>query len=33
VRTVHRRVHQIMASVGAETRFQAGMEAVRRGWV
>lgn len=33
VRTVHRRVHQIMAAVGAETRFQAGMEAVRRGWV
>lgn len=33
VRTVHRHVHRIMVSVGAETRFQAGMEAVRRGWV
>ncbi|MPZ86322.1 MAG: transcriptional regulator [Actinophytocola sp.] len=33
VRTVHRHVHRIMASVGAETRFQAGMEAARRGWV
>ncbi|MEE6257500.1 helix-turn-helix domain-containing protein [Plantactinospora sonchi] len=33
VRTVHRHVHRIMALVGAESRFQAGMEAVRRGWV
>ncbi|MEV4197601.1 helix-turn-helix domain-containing protein [Micromonospora globbae] len=33
VRTVHRHVHRIMTAVGAETRFQAGMEAVRRGWV
>ena len=33
VRTVHRHVHRIMTSVGAETRFQAGMEASRRGWV
>jgi DNA-binding CsgD family transcriptional regulator len=33
VRTVHRHIHRIMAEVGAETRFQAGMEAVRRGWV
>jgi DNA-binding CsgD family transcriptional regulator/DNA-binding MarR family transcriptional regulator len=33
VRTVHRRVHRIMSMVGAQTRFQAGMEAVRRGWV
>jgi DNA-binding CsgD family transcriptional regulator/DNA-binding MarR family transcriptional regulator len=33
VRTVHRHVHRIMAMVGAETRFQTGMEAVRRGWV
>jgi DNA-binding CsgD family transcriptional regulator len=32
VRTVHRHVHRMMAEVGAETRFQAGMEAVRRGW-
>jgi len=33
VRTVHRHVHRIMSMVGAETRFQAGMEAVRRGWI
>jgi DNA-binding CsgD family transcriptional regulator len=33
VRTVHRHVHRLMAEVGAETRFQAGMEAVRRSWV
>lgn len=33
VRTVHRHVHRIMALAGAETRFQAGMEAVRRGWL
>lgn len=33
VRTVHRHVHRLMAEVGAETRFQAGMEAVRRNWV
>jgi DNA-binding NarL/FixJ family response regulator len=33
VRTVHRHVHRIMSLVGAETRFQAGMEAVRRGWI
>ncbi|MEU4676093.1 helix-turn-helix domain-containing protein [Micromonospora sp. NPDC023737] len=33
VRTVHRHVHRIMTMVGAETRFQAGMEAVRRGWI
>lgn len=33
VRTVHRHVHAIMAKVGAETRFQVGMESVRRGWV
>ncbi len=32
-RTVHRHIHAIMSLVGAETRFQAGMEAVRRGWV
>jgi sugar-specific transcriptional regulator TrmB/DNA-binding CsgD family transcriptional regulator len=31
-RTVHRHVHRMMAEVGAETRFQAGMEVVRRGW-
>lgn len=33
VRTVHRHVHRLMSEVGAETRFQAGMEAVRRNWV
>jgi len=32
VRTVHRHVHRMMTEVGAETRYQAGMEAVRRGW-
>jgi DNA-binding CsgD family transcriptional regulator len=32
-RTVHRHVHRIMAGVGAQTRFQAGMQAARRGWV
>lgn len=33
VRTVRRHIHRIMAMTGAETRFQAGMEASRRGWV
>jgi len=33
VRTVHRHVHRLMSMVGAETRFQAGMEAVRCGWI
>lgn len=33
VRTVQRHVHRLMTQVGAETRFQAGMEAVRRNWV
>lgn len=33
VRTVSRHVHQLMARVGAQTRFQLGVEAVRRGWV
>lgn len=33
LRTVHRRVHRIMSEVGAETRFQAGMEVVRHGWL
>lgn len=33
IRTVQRHLHEIMRSVGAQTRFQAGMEAVRRGWV
>lgn len=33
LRTVRRRVAEIMAELGAESRFQAGVEAVRRGWV
>jgi DNA-binding CsgD family transcriptional regulator/DNA-binding Lrp family transcriptional regulator len=33
VRTVSRHVHQLMDRVGAQTRFQLGMEAVRRDWV
>jgi DNA-binding CsgD family transcriptional regulator/DNA-binding MarR family transcriptional regulator len=33
IRTVQRHLHEIMRGVGAQTRFQAGMEAVRRGWV
>lgn len=33
VRTVSRHVHQLMDRVGAQTRFQLGVEAVRRGWV
>ena len=33
VRTVRRHIHRIMTLTGAETRFQAGMQASRRGWV
>ncbi len=33
LRTVRRRVADVMAELGAESRFQAGVEAVRRGWV
>ncbi len=33
LRTVRRRVAEIMAELGADSRFQAGVEAVRRGWV
>jgi DNA-binding CsgD family transcriptional regulator len=33
VRTVRRHIHRIMTLTGTETRFQAGMEASRRGWV
>jgi DNA-binding CsgD family transcriptional regulator len=33
IRTVQRHLHEIMRHVGAQTRFQVGMEAVRRGWV
>jgi hypothetical protein len=32
-RTVQRRVQQLMAQVGARTRFQIGMEAAHRGWI
>lgn len=33
VRTVSRHVHGLMTLAGARTRFQLGMEAIRRGWV
>ena len=33
LRTVRRRVAELMAELGAESRFQAGVEAVRRGWL
>jgi DNA-binding NarL/FixJ family response regulator len=33
VRTLRRRMRHLMAILDAETRFQAGMQAVRRGWV
>lgn len=33
VRTVERRVRHLMERLGAATRFQAGVQAVRRGWV
>ena len=33
LRTVRRRVAALMAELGAESRFQAGVEAVRRGWL
>lgn len=33
IRAVQRHLHEIMRMVGAQTRFQAGTEAVRRGWV
>ncbi|HEU4514155.1 MAG TPA: helix-turn-helix domain-containing protein [Nocardioidaceae bacterium] len=33
LRTVRRRVADMMAELGAESRFQAGVEAVRRGWI
>jgi DNA-binding CsgD family transcriptional regulator/DNA-binding MarR family transcriptional regulator len=33
IRTVQRHLHELMERVGARTRFQAGMEAVRRGWL
>jgi DNA-binding CsgD family transcriptional regulator/DNA-binding transcriptional ArsR family regulator len=33
LRTVRRRVSELLDDLGAESRFQAGVEAVRRGWV
>ena len=33
LRTVRRRVAEVMAELGAGSRFQAGVEAVRRGWI
>lgn len=33
LRTVRRRVAELMGLLGAESRFQAGTEAVRRGWL
>lgn len=33
LRTVRRRVADLMAELGADSRFQAGVEAVRRGWL
>jgi predicted transcriptional regulator/DNA-binding CsgD family transcriptional regulator len=33
IRTVQRHIHELMQGVGARTRFQVGMEAVRRGWL
>jgi DNA-binding CsgD family transcriptional regulator len=32
-RTVRRRVAEMMTELGVESRFQAGVEAVRRGWI
>jgi DNA-binding transcriptional ArsR family regulator len=33
LRTVRRRISQLMIDLGADTRFQAGAEAARRGWL
>ncbi|MGH3506225.1 MAG: LuxR C-terminal-related transcriptional regulator [Nocardioidaceae bacterium] len=33
LRTVRRRIADLMAELGVDSRFQAGMEAVRRGWL
>lgn len=33
LRTVRRRVAELMADLGAESRFQAGVESARRGWI
>jgi DNA-binding NarL/FixJ family response regulator len=32
-RTVGRRLTELMAELGVETRFQAGVQAARRGWL
>ena len=33
LRTVRRRVADLMSELGAESRFQAGVEASKRGWI
>ena len=33
LRTVRRRIADVMSELGADSRFQAGVEAVRRGWI
>ena len=33
LRTVRRRIAELMTDLGVDTRFQAGAEAVRRGWL
>jgi DNA-binding CsgD family transcriptional regulator len=33
LRTVRRRIASVLAELGVDSRFQAGMEAVRRGWL
>lgn len=33
VRTARRRVHALLEELGAETRFEAGVQAARRGWL
>jgi DNA-binding CsgD family transcriptional regulator len=33
VRTVRRRIATLLVELGADSRFQAGAEAVRRGWI
>ncbi|MBO3184043.1 helix-turn-helix transcriptional regulator, partial [Dermatophilus congolensis] len=33
VRTIERRIHNLFTHLGATTRFQAGAQAARRGWI
>ena len=33
VRTAQRRISDIMSALGVDTRFQAGIQATRRGWL